>query len=58
MLSSLISDRALFILIGIFKWRASPLPEPQGMMPKAVSESRSADAISLTVPSPPTARTA
>ena len=46
-----------FKFIGIRRWRANPLPEPQGMMPKAVSEWTMERATSLMVPSPPTATT-
>ena len=44
--------------IGMPRWRASPLPEPHGMMPRAVCEPHNASAVSLTVPSPPAANTA
>ena len=43
--------------IGSIRWRASPLPLPQGMMPNAVSEFVMPRATSFTVPSPPTATT-
>ena len=39
------------------RWRASPLPDPQGMIPKAVEVLSSAPAVSLIVPSPPAAIT-
>ncbi len=42
----------LFGSIGICRWRASPLPELQGMMPKAVFVCTSERAISLMEPSP------
>ena len=46
---------AASLRIGICRSRASPLPEPHGMMASAVCEPMSARPTSLTVPSPPTA---
>ena len=43
--------------MGIFKWRASPFPEPRGTIPRAASVCTNAEATSFTVPSPPTATT-
>lgn len=44
-------------LSGMFKSLASPLPEPIGIMPRAVLLFNSPVATSFTVPSPPTAMT-
>lgn len=54
--SAIISSAAL-TSTGMFRWRASPLPEPQGMIPKATPVPHRALAVSLTVPSPPAAST-
>ncbi len=54
----LITSMPSRIPAGIPAWRAKPLPEPQGMIPRTVSVSRKAAAVSLTVPSPPAANTA
>ena len=45
------------VVCGSMRCLASPLPEPAGMMPRAVGDSLRARATSLTVPSPPTATT-
>lgn len=42
---------------GICKCRASPFPDPQGIIPNAVSVCISARPISFIVPSPPIATT-
>ena len=42
---------------GICKCRASPFPDPQGIIPNAVSVCISARPISFIVPSPPKATT-
>ena len=54
---SLSTSNAFFGSMGICRCRASPLPEPQGMIPKAVSVCTNERAISLIVPSPPIATT-
>ena len=43
--------------VGMQRWRASPLPEPEGMMARAVCVCITPHATSLTVPSPPMAHT-
>ena len=42
---------------GYLGWRARPLPEPAGRMPRAVAVPQRPRAVSLTVPSPPQAST-
>ena len=46
---------ALTEFIGICRWRASPFPEPQGIIPSADGVPTMERATSLIVPSPPTA---
>ena len=51
------TSNALFGSIGICRCLASPLPDPQGIIPSAVSVCTNERAISLIVPSPPIATT-
>ena len=55
---SFIMSMASVVRSGMSSSRASPLPEPHGIIPRAVELLMSAEPISLTVPSPPTAMTA